>query len=219
MVFLRRLMLLVAVLGASTAGYAWWRRREESLDTGVPEWPPLPEPEPITESGTEPSGNEPSADSPTTAIADAQPVTSDVEDGAAENSISEDSATAESAASESDSAESDSAESAASESAASGSDSAESAAAESAASESAASGSDSAGSAAAGSIIAPAGVPEPAWIEPVEGVCPASHPVKLNESSGIFHLPGGRFYDRTNADRCYASAEAAVADGYRASKA
>lgn len=108
MVFLRRVLLLVAVLGASTAGYAWWRRREESLDTGVPEWPAFPAVE---------------------------------------------------------------------------------------------------------------ATPGQSWVEPVEGACPASHPVKLNESSGIFHLPGGRFYDRTNADRCYASAEAAVADGYRASKA
>ena len=30
--------------------------------------------------------------------------------------------------------------------------------------------------------------------------------------------PGGRFYDRTNAQRFYATAEAAVADGYRQSK-
>ncbi|TVR28038.1 MAG: hypothetical protein EA389_01200 [Ilumatobacter sp.] len=56
------------------------------------------------------------------------------------------------------------------------------------------------------------------WIEPVDGTCPIDHPVKLNENSGIFHVPGGRFYERTRADRCYASAEAAEADGYRQAK-
>jgi hypothetical protein len=43
--------------------------------------------------------------------------------------------------------------------------------------------------------------------------------VKVNESSGIFHLPGGRFYQRTNPDRCYATADEAEADGYRRAKA
>jgi hypothetical protein len=57
------------------------------------------------------------------------------------------------------------------------------------------------------------------WVEPDDGACPNDHPVKLNEASGIFHVPGGRSYDRTNAHRCYASAEAAIADGYRQAKA
>ncbi|CAN5420308.1 hypothetical protein BH23ACT3_BH23ACT3_12450 [soil metagenome] len=57
------------------------------------------------------------------------------------------------------------------------------------------------------------------WVEPDAGSCPIDHPVKLNEGSGIFHVPGGRFYDRTSAHRCYASAEAAAADGYRQAKA
>ena len=47
---------------------------------------------------------------------------------------------------------------------------------------------------------------------------PASHPIKAKESSGIFHVPGGRFYDRTKPDRCYPTAAAAEADGYRRSK-
>ncbi|MEX2627484.1 MAG: hypothetical protein WD225_11425 [Ilumatobacteraceae bacterium] len=66
-----------------------------------------------------------------------------------------------------------------------------------------------------------AGVGEAAqtWVAPVDGVCPTGHPVKLNESSGIFHVPGGRFYDRTKPDRCYASTDDAAADGYRAAKA
>ena len=59
-----------------------------------------------------------------------------------------------------------------------------------------------------------------AWVEPLDGGgCPAGHPVKANDSSGIYHVPGGRFYDRTVAVRCYASPEAAVADGYRPAKA
>jgi hypothetical protein len=59
-----------------------------------------------------------------------------------------------------------------------------------------------------------------AWVDPLDdGACPATHPVKANDHSGIFHVPGGRFYDRTVAVRCYADAESATADGYRAAKA
>jgi hypothetical protein len=59
-----------------------------------------------------------------------------------------------------------------------------------------------------------------AWVEPLDGGgCPTGHPVKANDSSGIYHVPGGRFYDRTVAVRCYSSAEAAAADGYRPAKA
>ena len=61
--------------------------------------------------------------------------------------------------------------------------------------------------------------PPPSWVEPIEGVCPPGYPVKLNLQSGIFHVPGGRFYDRTVPARCYASADAAEADGYRRAKA
>lgn len=56
------------------------------------------------------------------------------------------------------------------------------------------------------------------WVESQDGACPASHPVKGNLSSGIFHLPGMIFYDRTNADRCYAGPTEAEADGLRAAK-
>jgi hypothetical protein len=59
-----------------------------------------------------------------------------------------------------------------------------------------------------------------AWVAPLEdGACPASHPIKVNAGSGIFHLPGGRFYERTEAARCYADQATAAADGYRRSKA
>jgi hypothetical protein len=36
--------------------------------------------------------------------------------------------------------------------------------------------------------------------------------------SGIFHLPGGEFYDRTVPDRCYGTPAGAEADGLRAAK-
>ena len=56
-------------------------------------------------------------------------------------------------------------------------------------------------------------------VDPVDGGCPDGYPVKVKEASGIFHVVGGRNYERTSPDRCYATAEAAEADGYRASKA
>jgi len=65
---------------------------------------------------------------------------------------------------------------------------------------------------------APGSAPEP-WLTPdADGIIPEGYPVKVKVSSGIFHVPGGRFYDRTSADRCYPSAAAAEADGYRPSK-
>ena len=60
--------------------------------------------------------------------------------------------------------------------------------------------------------------PAAGWVDPVDGVCPASHPVKGNADSGIYHVPGGTFYDRTTPERCYVSAEAAEADGFRRAK-
>jgi hypothetical protein len=56
------------------------------------------------------------------------------------------------------------------------------------------------------------------WVEPVEGACPASHPVKAKLSSRIFHVPGGANYPRTQPDRCYLDAAAAEADGLRPAK-
>jgi hypothetical protein len=58
----------------------------------------------------------------------------------------------------------------------------------------------------------------PDWIEPVAGACPLTHPVKGNANSGIYHVPGGRFYDSTVPERCYRDGTAAEADGMRASK-
>jgi hypothetical protein len=59
----------------------------------------------------------------------------------------------------------------------------------------------------------------PQWVLPIgDGECPEGYPVKANDNSGIYHVPGGRFYDRTKAERCYADADSAAADGYRAAK-
>jgi hypothetical protein len=74
----------------------------------------------------------------------------------------------------------------------------------------------------------PAAAPEPAppaadsppavaWVEPTGGACPDGYTVKATQS-GLFHLPGGQFYDRSVPVRCYADAAAAEADGYRAAK-
>ena len=57
------------------------------------------------------------------------------------------------------------------------------------------------------------------WVPPVDGACPDGYPVKANDNSGIYHVPGGRFYERTVPERCYADPADAEADGYRAAKA
>lgn len=57
------------------------------------------------------------------------------------------------------------------------------------------------------------------WVEPVDGACPSGFPIKAKESSGIYHVPGGRSYDRTVPERCYAEEADAQADGYRRAKA
>jgi hypothetical protein len=54
-----------------------------------------------------------------------------------------------------------------------------------------------------------------AWVEPVDGACPATHPVKAKMSSRIFHVAGGLNYQRTRPDRCYRDPAAAEADGLR----
>lgn len=57
------------------------------------------------------------------------------------------------------------------------------------------------------------------WVEPNDdGSCPPTHPVKAKLESGIFHVPGGRHYERVTPDRCYRDADGAVADGLRPSK-
>ena len=63
------------------------------------------------------------------------------------------------------------------------------------------------------------GVSAPKFVGPEGEACPAGYPIKANERSMIFHVPGGRFYERTIPERCYATAEDAEADGYRRAKA
>ena len=58
-----------------------------------------------------------------------------------------------------------------------------------------------------------------AWVEPNDGRCPDGFPIKANDKSGIFHVPGGRFYERTIPERCYPDEASAQADGYRRAKA
>mgnify|MGYP002649140611 CR=1 FL=1 len=68
---------------------------------------------------------------------------------------------------------------------------------------------------------APEAAPAAGDAGPVSGadsVCPDSHPVKANDNSGIYHVPGQQHYGKTNARHCYASAAAAQADGYRAAQ-
>jgi hypothetical protein len=48
---------------------------------------------------------------------------------------------------------------------------------------------------------------------------PDGYPIKGNERSGIFHIPGGLAYDRTVATIHFRTPEAAEAAGYRQSKA
>ncbi len=55
-------------------------------------------------------------------------------------------------------------------------------------------------------------------VDPVDGVCPSTHPIKAKSSSKIFHVPGGANYDRTKPDICFRDPAAAEADGFRKSK-
>jgi hypothetical protein len=63
-----------------------------------------------------------------------------------------------------------------------------------------------------------AGAAPRSWVEPVDGACPTGYPVKANDSSHIYHVPGGQFYERTVPERCYTDPRAAEADGYRAAR-
>ena len=56
---------------------------------------------------------------------------------------------------------------------------------------------------------------------PTNGDCPNSYPFKGNvkdDGERIVHAPGQQFYEKTNAEMCFQSIEAAVSDGYRKSK-
>ena len=48
--------------------------------------------------------------------------------------------------------------------------------------------------------------------------CPSWAPIKGNADSGIYHVPSGRYYERTRPEECFRTEAAAVAAGYRKSK-
>ncbi|PIE34110.1 MAG: hypothetical protein CSA55_01330 [Ilumatobacter coccineus] len=56
------------------------------------------------------------------------------------------------------------------------------------------------------------------WAEPIDGQCPEGYPIKGNADSMIYHVPGGRSYDATIPERCYANEDDAIVDGFRAAK-
>ena len=59
-------------------------------------------------------------------------------------------------------------------------------------------------------------------VDSVDGVCPATHPIKGNvrtrngHDERIFHAPDSQYYDRTTADTCFATVEDARSAGFRA---
>jgi len=59
-------------------------------------------------------------------------------------------------------------------------------------------------------------VPAGAVVGDGTAACPDDHPIKGNASSMIYHQPGQPSYERTVAEYCFASVEAAEAAGYRA---
>lgn len=61
--------------------------------------------------------------------------------------------------------------------------------------------------------------PAPSPSVPGNGMnCPATHPIKGNESSMIYHMPGQRHYTQTNPEECFATESDALAAGYRKAK-
>jgi hypothetical protein len=56
------------------------------------------------------------------------------------------------------------------------------------------------------------------WVAPVDGECPDGYPIKARFSTGRFHVPGDRGYEKINADCCYATIEDAEADGFTHSR-
>ena len=55
----------------------------------------------------------------------------------------------------------------------------------------------------------------PDHVAPVGRDCPYSHPLKTRHATGGYYLPGTLRYARTAPDRCFATAAAARAAGYR----
>lgn len=51
--------------------------------------------------------------------------------------------------------------------------------------------------------------------QPIGYDCPDTHPIKGNGNSGIYHVPSGAFYHRTNPEECFSTEADALAAGYR----
>jgi micrococcal nuclease len=83
-----------------------------------------------------------------------------------------------------------------------------SSASSSASSSTSASASASAGGGAGGGAVPPIS----------EDDCPSNAPIKGNQSSGIYHMPGDSYYDVTDPEECFASEAAAQTAGYRAAE-
>ncbi|CAB4967580.1 MAG: DUF559 domain-containing protein [Actinobacteria bacterium] len=81
--------------------------------------------------------------------------------------------------------------------------------------------SPSVASSVAASAVAGAGPTTAGAAEPLaEGSCPAAFPIKGNINDAgerIAHTPGQQFYERTDAEECFADLAAAAAGGFRAS--
>lgn len=72
--------------------------------------------------------------------------------------------------------------------------------------------------AAVATAEADADVPEGAVRGGEDGACPDDHPIKGNATSKLYHSPGSPSYNRTNAEFCFATVEAAEAAGFSPTK-
>lgn len=52
------------------------------------------------------------------------------------------------------------------------------------------------------------------WVEPLDGACPTTHPIKAKLGSRVFRRPGMPTYEASKPDRCYASEGAARRAGF-----
>jgi hypothetical protein len=62
------------------------------------------------------------------------------------------------------------------------------------------------------------GTPSAGRAAPSGMSCPATHPIKGNRESMIYHQPGAEFYDRTRPEDCFMTPAEAEAAGYRPSR-
>lgn len=76
-----------------------------------------------------------------------------------------------------------------------------------------------AASAASAKVVKAAPAPRPARTGPVSKTqCPSWAPIKGNADSGIYHVPGQRYYGVTHPEDCFRTEAAAMNAGYRRSK-